>query len=156
MARPAAVKPSRTDVADVAASVRLSVTRLGRILRQQDGGGLTPSTTSALATLNRYGPITLGELASREHVAAPTVTRIVEKLQRAGLVTRRVSEQDGRVVYVEVTDEGSRLMLELRSRRTQWLIDHMEGLSPTELSALRAAAPILERLVEAAALEEER
>jgi DNA-binding MarR family transcriptional regulator len=146
---------SSTDISTVASSVRLSVTRLARILRQQDGGGLTPSTTSALAMLNRFGSMTLGELASREHLAAPTVTRIVEKLQVAGLVTRRVSEHDGRVVYVEVSEKGRRLMLDLRSRRTQWLIDHMEGLSAAELETLRRAAPILERIVDAAALEED-
>jgi DNA-binding MarR family transcriptional regulator len=158
MARSAAVNDSKaqpsTDIGEVASSVRLSVTRLARILRQQDGGGLTPSTTSALAMLNRAGPLTLGELASREHVAAPTVTRIVEKLQLAGLVARRVSEHDGRVVYVEITDLGRNLIQDLRSRRTQWLIDHMEGLSPKELETLRDAAPILERLVEVAVSEE--
>src|ERR1700710_1678143 len=114
MARTAA-KPSTSDLSEVASSVRLSITRLGRILRQQDGGDLTPSTTSALAMLNRHGPMTLGELAAREHVAAPTVPRIVEKLQQAGLVTRTQSESDGRVAYVEVTEEGRRLILDVRS-----------------------------------------
>src|ERR1700712_2297939 len=109
MARSTPVSTQVPNLADVASSVRLSVTRLARILRQQDGGGLTPSTTSALAMLNRYGPMTLGELANREHVAAPTVTRIVEKLQAAGLATRRVSEHDGRVFFVETTEEGRAL-----------------------------------------------
>jgi len=155
MARTAA-KPSTSDLSEVASSVRLSITRLYRILRQQDGGDLTPSTTSALAMLNRYGAMTLGELAAREHVAAPTVTRIVEKLQSAGLVTRRVSEHDGRVFMVEVTDAGRALILDARSRRTRWLVEHLEGLSPEEFEALQQAAPILERLVEQAAREEDR
>jgi DNA-binding MarR family transcriptional regulator len=142
-------------VADVAASVRFSITRLARILRQQDGEGLTPSTGSALAMLNRYGAMTLGELATREHVAAPTVTRIVEKLQAGGLVSRKVSERDGRVTYVEITEDGRRVMLDARSRRTQWLIAHFEGLSPSDLEALQHAAPVLERLVDQAAREEE-
>jgi DNA-binding MarR family transcriptional regulator len=142
------------DVAEVASSIRLSVTRLARILRQQDGEGLTPSTGSALALLNRYGAMTLGELATREHVAAPTVTRIVEKLQAAGLVSRKVSERDGRVTYVEISEEGRRVMLDARSRRTQWLISHFEGLSPDDLEALGHAAPVLERLVDQAAREE--
>jgi DNA-binding MarR family transcriptional regulator len=137
-----------TEVDELAASVRLSVTRLGRILRQQDGGDLTPSTTSALAMVNRHGPLSLGELAAREHVAAPTVTRIVDKLQRAGLVSRRASEQDGRVAYVEVTDEGRARMAEVRSRRTRWLVARIETLSEDDLEVLGRAVPILERLVE--------
>jgi DNA-binding MarR family transcriptional regulator len=149
-------KTAPIEVDSLAADVRLSVTRLGRILRQQDGGDLTPSTTSALATINRRGPMTLGELAAREHVAAPTVTRIVEKLQRAGLVQRRTSERDGRVVLVDVTEEGRALMLEVRSRRTRWLVSHLETFSEDDLEALRRAAPILERLVEAATEELER
>ncbi|MCU1345745.1 MAG: putative MarR-family transcriptional regulator [Acidimicrobiia bacterium] len=148
--------PDGGDLAEVASSLRLSITRLSRILRQQDGGGLTPSATSALALLNRYGPMTLGELAAREHVAAPTVTRIVEKLQAAGLATRRVSEHDGRVFFVDTTDEGRALILDARSRRTRWLIEHFAALTPDELDALKRAAPILERLVEQATSEEER
>ena len=57
---------------------------------------------SALATVNRAGRITLGALAAREHVAAPSVTRVIDKLQRAGLVERTASEQDGRVSFVAV------------------------------------------------------
>lgn len=135
------------DVAVVAESLRLSVTRMFRILRQQDGQGLTPSTTSALAMVFHHGPLTLGELAAREHVSAPTVTRIVEKLQRDGLVERTTSATDGRVAYVEVTERGQRLVLDLRSRRTRWLAERLSELSPAELAALEQAAPVLERLV---------
>jgi DNA-binding MarR family transcriptional regulator len=158
MARGSAVtaRTTPTDIADVASSVRLSVTRLARILRQQDGGGLTPSTSSALAMLNRHGRLTLGELAAREHLSAPTDTRIVEKLQTAGLVSRRVSEHDGRVVYAEITEAGRQLILDARSRRTAWLVAHLDGLTEDEIKALGRAAPILERLVEAAAEEENR
>jgi DNA-binding MarR family transcriptional regulator len=144
------------DVMDVAGSLRLSITRLARILRHQDAEGLTPSTISALATLNREGPMTLGELAAREHVAAPTVTRIVEKLQRDGLVTRRPSDQDGRVVYAEVTAAARELIEEVRSRRTAWLTSRLAELPQKDLDALRRAAPILERLVIEAAEQGER
>ncbi|MFN2608911.1 MAG: MarR family winged helix-turn-helix transcriptional regulator [Acidimicrobiales bacterium] len=137
-----------TGMTEVAASVRLSVMRLARILRHQDGGGLTPSMMSALATLNREGRLSLGELAAREHVAAPTVTRVVEKLQRAGLATRRASDHDGRVAYVEVTSKGRRQVEDARSRRTAWLAARLAVLSDDELAALRHAAPILERLVD--------
>ena len=124
-----------SDTEALAASMRLSVTRLARILRHQDGGDLTPSTTSALATINR------------EHVSAPTITRIVEKLQQQGLVARTTSATDGRVTHATVTDKGRRLVVAARSRRTEWLVDHLGRLSAAELAALAAAAPVLEHLI---------
>jgi len=136
-----------SDTEALAASMRLSVTRLARILRHQDGGDLTPSTTSALATINRHGPLTLGDLAAREHVSAPTITRIVEKLQQQGLVARTTSATDGRVTHATVTDKGRRLVVAARSRRTEWLVDHLGRLSAAELAALAAAAPVLEHLI---------
>src|SRR4051794_5387914 len=127
MARAAAVKTKQqTVVAELAGGLRLSVTRLARILRQQDTGELTARMVSALATVNRAGRITLGELATREHVAAPSVTRVVDKLERAGLVQRSAHERDGRVSFVAVTDEGRELIEESRSRRTAWLAARIE------------------------------
>src|SRR4051812_23988890 len=121
MAPAASVDGSPTNVVELASGLRLSVTRLARILRHQDGGDLTPSMVSALATIAREGPLTLGDLAGREHVAAPSVTRIVEKLQRAGLVVRTASDRDARVVYVAVSADGRARIEESRSRRTAWL-----------------------------------
>jgi len=151
MARTASLRSTsrlaESDVDALATSMRLSITRLARILRHQDGGDLTPSTTSALATINRHGPLTLGDLAAREHVSAPTVTRIVEKLQQQGLVVRTTSAHDGRVTHASVTEQGRRLIVDARSRRTEWLVDHLGQLSPAELQSLAAAAPVLERLL---------
>jgi len=141
-------------VAELAETLRMSVTRLARILRQQDGSDLTPSTTSALAMINLHGPLTLGDLAAREHVSAPTITRIVEKLQQSDLVTRSVSERDARVAFVEVTDKGRRVIADARSRRTRWLVSHLGELSDADMKALRHAAPVLERLVDLAREED--
>src|SRR5689334_15934644 len=136
------------EVAEVSARLQISITRLARILRHQDRDGLTPSMMSALATLNREGPMPLGELAAREHVAAPSVTRIVEKLHREGLVRRAPSQLDGRVVVADVTDEGRSRIEEARSRRTAWMRSRIERLPARDLEIIRRAAAILERLVE--------
>src|SRR5262245_27162758 len=129
-------KSGRADAVALAARVRISITRLARILRQQDAGDLTPSLSSALATVNPAGPLTLSVIAAREHVAAPTVTRIVDKLEAEGLVKRTVSETDGRVVYAEVTDAGRRLVEETRSRRTAWLAMRLAQLTESEIELL--------------------
>lgn|SRR5437763_9334002 len=147
---------TRAAVPELAGGLRLSVTRLARILRHQDPGELTPSMISALATLNREGRLTLGELAAREHVAAPSVTRIVEKLQRDGLVTRRASESDGRVALVEVSNKGRARIDEARSRRTAWLASRLAELDDDDLDTLRRAAPILDRIVRNAGRETEQ
>ena len=61
----------------MASRLRLAVTRLHRRLRQQSSGDLTPSQASALASIDRLGSPTLGELAARESVQPPSLTRIV-------------------------------------------------------------------------------
>ena len=66
---------------DLAHSLRLSVARLARKLRQQDANGLGPTLTSALASINRHGELTHGELATIEQLAPPTITAIVGKME---------------------------------------------------------------------------
>src|SRR5215212_9457980 len=103
------VEPAPTlDPAEVAGRLRLPVTRLARILRQQDQLGLTPTMTAALATIGREGPLTLGTLAAYEQVSPPTITRVVGKLEAAGLVRRRPDSADGRVTRVELSAAGRR------------------------------------------------
>ena len=82
---------------EIAASLRLSATRLARRLRQESDTGLTPSQLSALAAIEHDGPLTLGALADHERVAPPTVTRVVAKLEADGLVARTADPDDRRV-----------------------------------------------------------
>src|SRR3954466_10589348 len=107
--------------AEVAGSLRFSVIRLARLLRQQDRSGLSPTLTAALATISREGPLTLGELAGREQVAPPSITKVVAKLEDRGLVERRLDERDRRVTRVEVSAAGRAQLEAARTRRTAWL-----------------------------------
>jgi DNA-binding MarR family transcriptional regulator len=146
-------RPSTTEVTadptEVAARLRLPVTRLARILRQQDQLGLTPTQTAALATIGREGPLTLSELAASEQVAPPTVTRVVDKLVAAGLVLRRPDARDRRVCRVELSTAGRRVLETGRSRRTAWLATRLRELPPEDLARLEAAAAVFERLTSA-------
>ena len=131
----------------LASRLRLSVMRLGRRLRQQrPDDRLTPSQIAALATLDRNGALTLGELAACEHVQPPSMTRITGALEELGLVTRTPHPTDRRQVLLAPTPEGSRLLAEDRRRRDAWLCHRFKDLTQEELDILRAAAPILERL----------
>ena len=142
------IAPPAADATEVAGQLRLAVTRLSRILRHQDPATLSATLSSALATVHRCGPMTLGELAAKEHVTPPTITRVVDKLELRGLVTRAADGRDGRVVRVEVTAAGRECVAEARSRRTAWLVERLADLPPSDLGCLAAAAEILTRLTE--------
>lgn len=138
--------PDDADLADTAARLRLSATRLARQLRQHSSVGLTPSQLSALASVDRHGPLTLGELAEHERVAPPTITKVVNKLEADGLVTRRVDPDDRRYSRVATTDAGLELLTETRERRDAWLAVRLLELDADEHHRLRAALDVLETL----------
>ena len=145
-------QPFRTagpDPVEVAGRLRLSTTRLARILRQQDQLGLTPTMTAALATIGREGPLTLGALAASEQVSPPTITRVVGKLEAAGLVRRRPDPADGRVTRVELSAAGRRQLDTGRTRRTAWLATRLRELPAEDFERLAEAADVLERLTSA-------
>jgi len=152
--RTAALPTPTTDATELAGQLRLSVTRLARILRHQDPQELSATLSSALATIHRSGPMTLGELAAREHVTPPTITRAVDKLELQGLVSRCADGRDGRIVRVEVTPAGRDRVDEIRSRRTAWLVERLHDLPPADLACLASAAPILARLTDAGAADQ--
>lgn len=134
--------------AELAARLRLAITRLYRLLRQQVAGGLTPSQISALATAARLGTPTLGELAAAERVQPPSMTRMAVALEGEGLLTRLVDPADGRVVRAEVTAEGRRTLQRIRSMRNAVLVRRLQRLTPGQRATLAELVPLLERLVE--------
>jgi DNA-binding MarR family transcriptional regulator len=133
---------------EVAAKLRLAVSRTARRLRQEAGEDLSPSLTSALAKIDSDGPLTPSELAERERVRRPTATGIVSRLAEAGLVERTSDPSDGRVSLVSVTPEGRSLLQRLRKRKNAFLAKRLRKLDPDEVATLDRAAGILERLLE--------
>ena len=132
---------------DTAGRLRFAVARMARLLRQQDQSGFGPTVVAALATVDRHGPLTLGELASREQVAPPTITKVVEKLEQNGFVARTVDTNDRRCTHVAVTPKGAEQLQTYRTRRTEWLSARLAELSPQQRAALDTALPVLEQLV---------
>lgn len=130
------------------ARLRLVVTRLARRLRQQGDTAASPTQLSALATIERDGPVTLGELAAVEGVQPPTITAAVGRLEERGLVQRNPDAADRRVARVEVTTKGRRLLDQSRSRKTAYLERTLAALDTDERETLERAATILERLLE--------
>lgn len=134
-------------VPEIAERLRHSVTRLARLLRQQDEGGFGATLTAALASVKNRGPLTLGELAACEQVAPPTMTKVVEKLEAQGFVTRRVDPLDRRVSRVTVTAAGRRHLDATRQRRTAWLAGRLDHLPADQLERLMEALDVLETLI---------
>jgi DNA-binding MarR family transcriptional regulator len=133
---------------DLASRLRLDISRMARRLRQEAGAELSPSQTAALATIERHGPLTPSELAVRERVQRPTVTRVLARLEEAGLVTRAPDPVDRRSCLVTASPEGRELLSVLRTRKDAYLARRLEALPAGDREALDRAASILERMLE--------
>ena len=135
---------------ELASSLRIRVMRLSRNLRRQAGTGLSASLLSALTTVERNGPMTIGTLADAEQVKPPTMTKVVASLVEQGLVTRDPDPLDGRVAWVLATPEGRSLLRRTRRRSDAYLATRLRSLDREELLVLERASRLLERLTEEA------
>ena len=133
---------------DLAHRLRPVIARLGRRLRQEAGGELSPSQGAALTTVACHGPLTPSELASRERIQRPTATRVLARLEEAGLLERTADPADRRSSLITATAAGRALLAAQRERKDAFLARRLDGLSADELATLERAAAILERLLD--------
>ena len=140
-----------TNLTYSAARLRLAIVRTARRLRQEaaaEATGLTPTSTAALATIERHGPLTPSELAEIERVKRPTITRTLGCLEREGLIDRTPDPADGRSSLVSVNGAGRERLRRLRGRKNAYLARRMRDLTDEEVETLERAAEILERMRE--------
>ena len=131
----------------LSSALRVSVMRLARRIRlERSSEDLSLNQLSVLGTLLRSGELTLGELAAIERVKPPSITRTVNCLVEARLVTRRPHATDGRQVIVELTDQAREVLDEDRRRRDLWLAQRLDELGPEDHELLRQVAPLLDLL----------
>jgi DNA-binding MarR family transcriptional regulator len=135
-------------VADVAAHLRLVVARTARRLRQEADADLSPSVISALATIDRHGPLTPSELAAHERVQRPTATRVLARLEEAGLIDRAPDPADRRSALISASTAGRTLLRRQRSRKDQYLARRLAALDGDDVATLERAAAILERMLD--------
>jgi DNA-binding MarR family transcriptional regulator len=139
------------DLTDSAVHLRMAIVRTARRLRQEaaaEASGLTPTSTSALASIDVHGPLTPSELAVIERVKRPTVTRTLGCLEREGLIERTPDPADGRSSLIAINAAGRERLRRLRSRKNAYLARRMRGLSDEEVETLERAAEILDRMRE--------
>ncbi len=130
----------------LAAELRVAVMRTSRRLRAEAASReVSPGQYSVLAGILN-SPLTVGQLAMREQIQAPSMTRIVNALASAGLVSREENPGDRRQVLVRITDAGSAALLRARSKRTAWLAKQVAALTPQQRATLHEAAVILQEM----------
>jgi DNA-binding MarR family transcriptional regulator len=137
----------RTSVPEIAAHLRLVITRTARRLRTEASAGLGPSLGAALATVERFGPLTPSELAEREGIRRPSATRLVARLEEEGLLAREPDPADGRSFRVSLTARGAEHIADVRSRKDAFLAQRLEALGPEDRATLDRAADLLEALL---------
>jgi DNA-binding MarR family transcriptional regulator len=135
--------PART----IADRLHSAAIHLLRRLRVEDKAmGLTAPRASALSVLVFRGPLTMSQLAEAEQVRRPTITRLVDGLERRGLVRRVSHADDGRVQLVEATAAGRRLLQKGRARRVERLMGGIVHLAGEDQRILARAAELMEGL----------
>ena len=132
----------------VADQLHSAAIHLLRLVRVQDlRTGIGPARLSALSVLVFAGPKSLKELAEIEQVRPPTMSRIVEGLERERLVRRTVSASDRRQIKLAATDKGKRILQEARQRRVRELTARLRRLSQQELNAVEEAVTLLGKVI---------
>lgn len=139
----------RTDRIDYVSSQLLSrAALLTRLLVRQLGGELTRTEVGLLNTLSA-GPRRITELAEIEQLAQPTMTLLVQRLERDGLVCRERGAEDGRVVLVSLTDQGARALEDYRAQASAALGAYLAEMPDEQVEALAAATETLAQLINA-------
>ena len=143
---PADVPPA---VAIDVARMRVAIARLSRWLRRHELAGLTPTQLSALATVDRIGPLRLGGGEVAEGIAPSTLTRLVTVLEERGYVERCPVPGDARASTLAITSDGHAVLELIREQSTILLAGRLRTLTDGQRAALAAALPALEQLGEA-------
>ncbi|WP_373300519.1 MarR family winged helix-turn-helix transcriptional regulator [Amycolatopsis deserti] len=115
---------------------------------------LTLTQGSVLSELVHGGPRRMSVLAELEGVRQPSMTDLVRRLERLGLVSRRADPDDRRAVLIEATESGTRYVTALITAREEFLRERLAALDPADRDAIDAALPALRRLIDPVKKEE--
>ena len=137
----------RLSPAELASLLRPSLLRLTRVIRNQRVDlSITLTQLSAMGTLEKSGPIGAGELAARERVQPPSMTKVLASLEEHGYVRREPHPTDRRQAIIVLTDEGRKLLDSERRSRDAWLTQHLNELTADERALLARVVPVLDKL----------
>jgi DNA-binding MarR family transcriptional regulator len=141
----------RRHIEELADQLHSTAIHLLRRVRVQDAAsGISPARLSALSVIVFGGPVSLNDLAHAEQVRPPTMSRIVDALEAAGLARRSRNEQDRRAVLIEATGKGNGVLRQGRRRRVKFLASYLSRLNPAELADLERALDAIRKALEPA------
>lgn len=144
-----APSPTHPENASEAARVRMATFRLARRLRAHRAvASMSDAQFNVLAALHLHGTHTLTELAVRDRISAPSMSRTVNGLEESGWLTRSADENDRRKVNISLTDAGHTVVTETVRRRDEWLDDALGDLTQEERDILLQAATIMRKVAD--------
>lgn len=138
------------DTTELANRLRPVLLKLARELRREIHSlGVTGGQVSLLVQIRQSPGIGMRELAARERISVPGMSKFVARLEQAGLVRRDAVGGDKRRVGITLTEDGRRVLRSVRSKRTAWLSARLRMLDDDDLEAVdRAIDPLLRLLGE--------
>ena len=137
-----------TTTAETAERLRRAITRLNRKLRYSALGGVSPAQASLLSSVEKLERPSLGDLALAEQIQPPSVTRLVQVMEGAGLVKCVPDLDDRRCTRVQITASGRRELERIRQRKTEFLERRLLELSTSDRRQAEALVTFLESLWE--------
>jgi DNA-binding MarR family transcriptional regulator len=141
------VNVSLVNEVELANRLRPVLLRLARELRREIHSlGVTGGQVSLLVAIKFAPGIGVREVAAQERMSPAAISKAVTKLEQQGLVERS-AVADRRRVGLKVTDKGHQVLRSVRSRRTIWLAERLQGLSREEQRAVGDALGALEKLL---------
>jgi DNA-binding MarR family transcriptional regulator len=132
---------------DLGVALEARFSTLWTLLMTGTPPGLNRTAAAVVASLRDDGPQRVTDLARRERVAQPTMTAIVSRLRREGLVDGTTDPDDARATLLSVTDAG-RAALQVRvDARAALLAERLAALDDDQRAAIDRALPALDALV---------
>lgn len=132
--RPDGVPMSDPFVLDGFLPYRIAVAA-GRLSREfsriyQDRFGLSRAEWRVMAHLSQQAEVSVREIHARVDMDKSKVSRAATRLEEAGIITKRISDRDRRLVVLALTDKGTRMMAELADAAHQYQAQVLARLGP--------------------------
>ncbi|MFO7290168.1 transcriptional regulator [Planifilum fulgidum] len=110
---------------------------------------ITPPQFTALLWLNEEGDMTIGELSQKMYLACSTMTDLIDRMEKNGVVMRVRDERDRRVVRVRMLERGKVIIQDVMKARREYLAEILSTFSPEEVASIRRHLSMLyERMKE--------
>lgn len=104
---------------------------------------ITPPQFTALLWLEEEGDLTIGELSQKMYLACSTMTDLIDRMEKNGVVERVRDDRDRRVVRIHLLEKGAEIITEVMEARCQYLDHVLSRLSDEEATEIKKYLSIL-------------